>query len=140
MLVFISPIPKGSKHVNFCKTRLYLQNWRVLPTKFGCTSNDRVNISNGTGVQVLNANFSQKMVYQSSLCHEDLILRHFVVSSTSVKRARVIKWKSVGIVLCCVQCVEIYTRQRVFADGLNFSISFEENSCWITPITSGSSI
>ena len=56
------------------------------------------------------------MVHQSSLCYEDLIVRHFVVSSTSVRRARVINWKSVCVVLCyCVQYVEIYIEQRAIA-------------------------
>ena len=42
------------------------------------------------GVQVRNADFRQQMVHQSSLCCKDLTLRHFVVSSRSVRRARVI--------------------------------------------------
>ena len=41
------------------------------------------------------------MVHQSSLCYKDLTVRHFVVSSTSVRRARVINWISACIVLCC---------------------------------------
>ena len=53
------------------------------------------------GVQVWNADFRQQMVRQSSLCHKDLTLRRFVVSSTSVKRARMINWKSAWTVLCC---------------------------------------
>ena len=61
------------------------------------------------GVQIRNVNFRQEM-HQSGLCRKDLTLRHFVVSSTSVRRARVINWKSVCVVFlrCRVQCVEIY--------------------------------
>ena len=44
----------------------------------------------------------------SSLCYEDLTLRHFVVSSISVRRARVMNWESMCIVLCCVQCRNLY--------------------------------
>ena len=62
----------------------------------------------------------------------------FVVSS-SVRRARVINWKSVCSVLCCfVQYVEIYTEQRAFEDSINVLFTFEENCCWIIPITSRS--
>ena len=64
----------------------------------------------------------------SSFCYKDLIIRYFLVSSTSVRRARVIKWKSVCIVLCCVQYVEIYTEQRTFAESINFLFSFEEKT------------
>ena len=63
--------------------------------------------------------FRQQMVHQSSLCYKDLTLHHFVVSSTSVRRAQVINWKSVCIVLCCVKYVEIYPEQRAFADSVN---------------------
>ena len=35
------------------------------------------------------------MGHQRSFCYKDLTLRHFVVSSISVRRARVINWKSV---------------------------------------------
>ena len=38
------------------------------------------------------------MVHQRSLCYEDLTLRDFVVSSTSVRGTRVINWKSVCLV------------------------------------------
>ena len=62
------------------------------------------------------------MVHQSSLCYKDLALRHFVVSSTSVRRARVINWKSVYVMYCCVQYVEKYTEQRAFADSINFFV------------------
>ena len=62
-------------------------------------------------------------------CYKDLTLRHFVESSTSVRGARGISRKSVCIVLCCVQYVEIYTEQRAFVDGVNFLFSFEENCC-----------
>ena len=41
-------------------------------------------------VQIRNAAFRQQMVHQSSLCYKDLILIHSVVSSTSVRHARVI--------------------------------------------------
>ena len=47
------------------------------------------------GVQVRNADFRQQMVHKISLCYKDLILCHFVVSSTSVKCARVVNWKIV---------------------------------------------
>ena len=40
------------------------------------------------------------MVCQGSFCYKGLTLRHFVVSSISVKRARMINWKS--CVKCCV--------------------------------------
>ena len=77
------------------------------------------------------------MVHQSSLCYKDLTPRHFVVTSTNVRRARVINWKSVCTVLCCcVQCVENYTEQIAFADGIDFLFSFEEKCCQIIPITS----
>ena len=46
--------------------------------------------------------FQTTDVHQSSLCHKDLTLSHFVVSSTNVKRARVMNWESVCIVLYCV--------------------------------------
>ena len=79
------------------------------------------------GVQVWNADFRQQMVHQSSLCYKDLTLRNFVVSSTIVRRARVINWKSVCIVLCCyVRHVKIYTKRRAFADDI-FLFPFEKN-------------
>ena len=40
-----------------------------------------------------------------------------------------------SVVLLCSN-VEIYTKQKTFAVSINFLISFEENSCWIIPITS----
>ena len=52
------------------------------------------------GVQVTNLDFTQQMVHQNSLCYKDWTMRHFVVSSTSVRRARVINWKSVCVVSC----------------------------------------
>ena len=61
-----------------------------------------------TGCTSMKCGFRQQMVHQSSLCYKDLTLRHFVVSSTSVRRARVMNWKSVCIVLCCAQYLEIY--------------------------------
>ena len=67
-----------------------------------------------------------------------LTLRHLVVSSTNVRRARVINWKIVCVVLCCDQCVQIYTEQISFVGGINFLFSFEENCYWIVPITSRS--
>ena len=79
------------------------------------------------GVQVRNADFRQQMVHRSSLCYKDLTLRYFVVSSTSVGRARVINLKNVCVVLrCCVQYVEMYTEQRAFENGTNFLFSFEK--------------
>ena len=69
------------------------------------------------------------MVHQRSLCYKNLIQRHFVVSSTNVRRARVIKWKNVCIVLCCwVQYVEINTEQKAFVDSINFLFSFEKTA------------
>ena len=57
----------------------------------------------------------------------DLTLRDFVVSSTSIGRARVINWKSVCTVLCCcVHCVEIYTEQREFADSFDFLFNLKK--------------
>ena len=44
--------------------------------------------------------FRQQMAHGSSLCRKDLTPRHFVVSSTSVKRAGVINWKRECAVLC----------------------------------------
>ena len=80
------------------------------------------------GVQVWNVDFRRQMVHQSSLCYKDLTLRHFVVSSTSVRCARVINRKSVCIMLCyCIQYVEIYTEERAFAD-INFLFSFEKTA------------
>ena len=68
------------------------------------------------------------------VCAMKIWLCTIIVSSTSVRRLRVINWKRVWIVLCCcVQCVE-----RAFADSINFLFSFEENCCWIIPITSSS--
>ena len=91
------------------------------------------------GVQVWNADFRQQMVHQSSLCYKDLTPRHFVESSTSVRHARVINWKSVCIVPCCyVLYVEIYTEQKTFTGSINFLFSFEGNCCWIISITSRS--
>ena len=105
--------------------------------RFGINSqNLKLNLP---GVQVWNAEFRQQMVHQCSLCRKGLTLRHFVVPSTSVERARVINWKSVCTALCCcVQCVEIYTKQRAFEDGINFLFSFEENCCCIILTTSRS--
>ena len=61
------------------------------------------------------------MAQQSSLCYKDLTLRHFIVSQTSVRRARVINWKSVCTMLCgCVQYVEIYTKRRASANRIDF--------------------
>ena len=63
------------------------------------------------------------MVHPSSLCCKDLALRHFVVYSTSVRHARVINRKRVCVVLCCcVQCVEIYIKQRPFVGSINFFV------------------
>ena len=91
------------------------------------------------GVHVRNADFGQQMVHQSSLCYKDLTLHHFVVSSTSIRRARVLNWKSVFTVLCCfVRYVEIYIGQRTFANWSNFLFLFEENYWRIIPITSRS--
>ena len=68
------------------------------------------------------------MVHQSSLCYKDSTLRHFIVSSTSVRCAWVINWKSICIALCCcVQFVEIFTEQRSFADCINFLFSIDES-------------
>lgn len=50
------------------------------------------------------------------------------MSTKSVGRARVVNWKNVCTVLCFVQTAEIYTEQRVFGDGMNFSLSFEANA------------
>ena len=81
------------------------------------------------------------MVHQSSLCYNDLTLHHFVVSSTSVEHLRVSNWKSMCMVLCCcVQYVEIYTEQRIFADSIfcflwrNYcrNISITPRSLWWT--------
>ena len=80
-------------------------------------------------VQESNADFGQQMVYQSSLCYKDLTLRHFVVSSTSVRHAGVKNQKSVYIMLCCcVQYVEIYTEQRAFADSINFRFHLKKTA------------
>ena len=63
------------------------------------------------------------MVHQSSLRYKDLTLRHSVVSSTSVRRVRVMNWKSVCMALCCyVQYVEIYIKQMAFANSINFFV------------------
>ena len=35
-------------------------------------------------------------------------------------------WKSVCIVLCCVQHIEIYTEQRTLANNINFLLSIEK--------------
>ena len=91
------------------------------------------------GVQARNDDFTQQMVHQRAVCAIKIWHCAFFVSSTSVRRARVINWKSVCIVWCsCVQYIEIYTEQRAFADGINFLFSFEENCCWIISITSRS--
>ena len=88
-----------------------------------------MNAGDVPGAQVRNADFRQQMVHQSSLCYKELTLRHFVVSSTCVRRVRVIYWKSVCIVLCCcVQYVEIYTEQRASTDSINFLFSFERTA------------
>ena len=61
------------------------------------------------------------------------------VNNKSIRWARVMNWKSVCVVLCCcVQCVEIYTEQRAFAESMNFLFSFEENGRRIILITSRS--
>ena len=91
------------------------------------------------GVRIRNANFRQQMVHKSSLCYEDLTLRHFVVTSTSVKRAQVINWKSVRIVLCCCVLLRRYLYWTKSIRGYHqFLFSFEENCCWIISITSRS--
>ena len=70
-------------------------------------------------VQVWIADFRQysTLVQQSSLCHKDLTLCHFVVSSTSVRRARVINWKSV-----CWRLVE-----KIFINKQNLRT---QTVCW----------
>ena len=60
-----------------------------------------------------------------------MTLRHFVVSSSSVRYARVINWKSVHSVVllyCFVRYVEIYTEQRAFADGINFCFHLKKTA------------
>ena len=69
------------------------------------------------------------MAHQGSLRYKDKTIYHFVVSSTSVGRARVINWKSVSIVGCyCVQRIEIYTQQKAFADDFNFCFHLKETA------------
>ena len=46
-----------------------------------------------SGVQVWNVNFRLHLMHQNSLCTKDLTLRRFVVSSTGVRRARVVNRK-----------------------------------------------
>ena len=92
------------------------------------------------GARVWNADLRQQTALRSSLWCKDLTLRHFVVSSTSVRRAREINWKSFCVVLCCcVQYAEIYTELRIFANSFNLLVSFEENCCRIILTTSRSS-
>ena len=80
-------------------------------------------------VQVWNADFRQQMAHQSSLCYKDLTLRHFVVSSTSVRRTRVLNWISVCTVLCCcIQYVEIYTEERAFGNNINFCFHMKKTA------------
>ena len=80
-------------------------------------------------VQVQNAYFRQQMLHQSSLCCKDLTPSHFIVSLTSVGRARVINWKSVCAVLCCcVQYIGIYAEQRAFVDGINFCFRLKKSA------------
>ena len=78
----------------------------------------RFNVLLLPGVQVWKSDFRRHMVHQNSIYYKGLTPRHFVVSSTSVRRGRVINWKSVCIVLC-----------------INFLFSLEENCCWIIMIT-----
>ena len=79
----------------------WLHNFRMWLLLRG-TSRKTTNVKSvSPSVQVWNANFRQQMVHQSRLCYKDLTLLHFGVSSTSVRRARVINWKSVCTVLCC---------------------------------------
>ena len=64
-----------------------------------------------------------------AVCVIDLTLRHFVVSSTSVRHARAINSKRVCAVLgCCIQYVEIYIEQRAFADSINFCFHLKKTA------------
>ena len=84
-----------------------------------------------------NEDFRKQMVDQCGLCYIDWTLCHFLVSSTSVRLVLVINWTTVCIVLyCCVQYVKINSKQRAFAESINFLFSFEENWCLIISITS----
>ena len=55
------------------------------------------------------------MVHQSSLRYKDLTLHHFVVSSICDRRARLINWKSVCLVLCCCVrlCQNLYRTKNI---------------------------
>jgi len=69
------------------------------------------------------------MVHQSSLCYKDLTLRSFVVSSTSVRCAQVINWKSVCMVLCCcVRYVEIQQNKEHSRTALIFCFHLKKTA------------
>ena len=80
------------------------------------------------GVQIRNANFRQQMVHQSSSC--------YVIK---IKRVRVINWKRVcSVVLFCSLCQNLYRTKSIRVQHY-ILFSFEENCCWIIPITSRNS-
>ena len=112
-------------------TNVYCKTMNKLPS-----GNERLTLP---GVGVWNADFRQHMVHQSSLCYEDLTQCRFVVSSTSVRRARVINWKSE-----CIVCVFAFYMSKFIPhkehprSALIFCFHFKKNCCPITQITSKS--
>ena len=67
----------------------------------------KISILRVPGAQVWNGDFRQQIVHQRSLSYRELTLHHFVVSSTSVRRARVINWKS-----CAKCCVVVFNMSK----------------------------
>ena len=60
-------------------------------------------------------------MHQSSLRHKDLTLRHFVVSSTSVRRTHVIKLEMCVhiVVLLCSMCRNLYRTRTALISCFN---------------------
>ena len=54
------------------------------------------------GAQVRNADVRQQMVHLSSLFYKDLILRHFVMSSTSVTSDKLEMCVHTSVLLCSI--------------------------------------
>ena len=63
------------------------------------------------------------MVHRSSLCHEDLTMRHFVVASTSVRRARVH-----SVVLLCSICRNLYRTRSTRGQALIFCFHLKDTA------------
>ena len=81
------------------------------------------------GVHVWNVDFRQWMVHQCSLYYNNLILHHFVVSTTSASDK--LEKCAHRVVLLCSVWRNLYWTKSIRGQQINFLLSFEEDCCWI---------